>query len=105
MTKKYESTEEYLKSSYKGEFLVFFRYFIEGYLIPRVKFEELMEVVKDFRSRENEEFVNGLLREANLLFEKKDWDFVKSFVKTHGKRGLSNDRPKIMIEVLIEGLS
>ncbi|WP_144028100.1 hypothetical protein [Paenibacillus sp. 32352] len=94
-----------MKETYKSEFLVFFRYFIECYFIPSISFVEVINVVREYKRAEDEEHIQGLLRESTVLFEKEEWDFVQEFVKTHGMRSLSNEKPKKLIELIIQELS
>ncbi|MFD2614344.1 hypothetical protein [Paenibacillus gansuensis] len=89
------TAEESLKRTYPYEVHIYFRYFAECYLIPSVKFENIRWIIEDLKNRENKDLIDGLAREAKLLRDKENWDYVKKFIKKHALRSLDKDKPKI----------
>ncbi len=97
--------DNWLRKHYKGEFLVYFRSFVEGYFVPGYGYDELPRLIKEYKRNEISSTQDGLLRELTLIKEKDDWDYVQQFVRQHGLRLLSHEKLKSMVDLLINELA
>ncbi|KUO75462.1 MAG: hypothetical protein APF77_22510 [Clostridia bacterium BRH_c25] len=95
----------FLRQYYKEEFLVYFRYFVEGYFVPGYGYDELPRLIKEFREKEPSSSSEGLARELILIKESGDWDYIQQFVRKHGMRLLNHEKLEKMVDMLIESLS
>lgn len=101
---KFSPAEEYLRKTYKNEILVFLKYFLDCYYIQGVRFEDLKEVLEEYKKSENHDMVIGLVREAQFLNEKADWEFVDKFIRKQTTKQLSGDKPQILIQTILNTL-
>ena len=89
-----------LKSHYKDEFLVYFRYFIECYFVPANNYDELPTIIKRYMKDEVSSKSEGLLKELLLVKEVGDWDYTQQFVRKYGMRLLSHEKLEAMVDLL-----
>lgn len=77
-----------------------FKYFIECYFNWSMDYADLDKLVLDYLDREIEDYVKGLRKEVNDLYNLNNPFLVKELVFMYGRRNLSVKKANDMIKLL-----
>lgn len=82
-----------------------FKYFIECYFNWSMDYIDLKKLILDYIDREMKEYVEGLQKEINDLYNLNDSSLVKNLVFMFGRRNLSIEKANDMIKLLYDEMN
>ncbi|NLK98239.1 MAG: hypothetical protein GX272_09240 [Epulopiscium sp.] len=81
-----------------------FRYFLECYFNCSTNYNELNELIDEFKDTEKSSNVNKVISELQSIINSKNLSIAQIYIKKYGMRNMDIDKVLLLVEFILEKL-